>query len=262
MIGRKYAVLYTTALRDQTRYLTAFLGRNVFFVVILFTFYSLWRVVFADAPVVASFTMTQTLWYLTFTETIELCRVRLHGEVQAEVRDGSIAYGLIRPFSYVTAKVARAMGESTVKVVPFLGVGFVAAFLLAGPLPGYGRALPFGLPLIFGGLLLNSLWYLLFGLLAFWLEEVGPLTWVFQKLVFVLGGMFFPIDFFPDWMQGISRVLPFAYVAYWPALTMVKWSWVTFLRAAAGQAAYIAALAGVAAVVYRAAIRRVHANGG
>jgi ABC-2 type transport system permease protein len=241
---------------------SSFLGRNVFFVVILFIFFSLWRVIFADQGVVASFTMTQTLWYLTFTETIEMCRVRLHGEVQAEVRDGSIAYGLTRPFSYVTAKLWRAMGESTVKVASFLVVGFAAARVLAGPLPGYTRALPFGLLLIAGGLLLNSLWYLLFGLLAFWLEEVSPITWVFQKLVFVLGGMFFPIDFFPVWLQGVARELPFAYTAYWPALSMVKWSWETFLHAAAGQAAYIAILTLAVALLYRVAIRRVHANGG
>lgn len=229
---------------------------------VLFIFYSLWRVIFAGNPVVAGFSIAQTLWYLTFTETIELGKMRVHAEIQAEVRDGSIAYALLRPYSYVLAKIARAMGESTVKVVPILVVGSLVALAFTGPLPGYLTALPFGLLLILLGLLLNTLWLLLFGLLAFWIEEVSPFYWLFQKLVFVIGGMFFPIDFFPAWMQGISRALPFSFSAYWPALTMVKWSWGTFLHALAGQLGYIALLGLAAAGLFRIAKRKVHAHGG
>ena len=62
-------------------------------------------------------------------------------------------------------------------------------------------------------------------------EEVGPFVWIFQKLTLIIGGVFLPIDFFPVWMQGVARALPFAFTAYWPAVTMVKWSWGTFLHA-------------------------------
>jgi ABC-2 type transport system permease protein len=260
--ARKYGALYAVALRQQLRYLKAFLARNVFFVVVLFIFTSLWRVIFADKPLVAGLTIVQTLWYLTFTETVELCKARVHTEIQAEVRDGSIAYSLLRPYSYVLAKVARAMGESTARIAPIMVVGALAALAFTGPLPGYFRALPFGLVLIAGGLLLNTLWLLLFGLLAFWIEEVSPIYWIFQKLVFVIGGMFFPIDFFPGWMQGISRALPFAYSAYWPAMTMVRWSWATFLQGLVGQLGYIALLGLAAAALFRVAARKVQAHGG
>ena len=262
MTSRKYASIWYYSMRDQLRYLTSFAARNIFFVVILFIFYSLWRVVYAGKSVVAGLTITQTLWYLTFTETIELCKVRLHTEVQQEVRDGSIAYGLARPYSYVLFKISRAMGESVVKIVPIMAIGFVVATLFTGLLPGYLSALPFGLILILGGLVLNSLWLLLFGLLAFWTEEVSPFYWIFQKLVFVLGGMFFPIDFFPSWMQQVSRRLPFAFSAYWPARTMVAFDLQTFWSALRGQMIYIAGLGLAAALLFRLAVRRVHAHGG
>jgi ABC-2 type transport system permease protein len=35
-------------------------------------------------------------------------------------------------------------------------------------------------------------------LCAFVLEEVSPLDWMYQKLVFTIGGMFIPLDVFPD----------------------------------------------------------------
>jgi ABC-2 type transport system permease protein len=260
--GAKYAAVYACAVRDQLRYLASFAARNLFFVVVLFIFTALWRAVFAGRALVAGLSMVQTLWYLTFTETVELCKSRVHLEVQDEVRDGSIAYRLVRPCSYVLARTAGAMGEATARTLPILAVGFVAAGVLVGPLPGYLRALPFGLVLIAGGLLLNTLWLLVFGLLAFWVEEVSPFYWIYQKLVFVIGGMFFPIDFFPGWLRGIAAALPFAYAAYWPARIMVRFDFREFLAAAAGQAAYVAAMLAAASALFALARRRVHAHGG
>lgn len=258
----KYGLIYRCAVRDQLRYLASFAARNVFFVVVLFIFHSLWRAVFAGQPVVAGLSMVQTLWYLTFTETVELCKSRVHTEVSEEVKDGSIAYRLTRPCSYVLYRTATAMGEATVRTLPILAVGAATAAALVGPLPGYLRALPFGLVLIMGGLLLNTLWLLLFGLLAFWVEEVAPFYWIYQKLVFVLGGMFFPIDFFPEGLRRVAAHLPFAYAAYWPAVVMVRFAPREAARAAAGQALYIAGLLAAALALFAAARRRVHAHGG
>jgi ABC-2 type transport system permease protein len=258
----KYGAIYACAVRDQLRYLGAFAARNLFFVIVLFIFASLWRVVFADHGAVAGLTIVQTLWYLTFTETIELCKSRVHLQVQDEVKDGSIAYRLVRPCSYVLYCTAQAMGESTVKIMPILAVGFVTASVLVGPLPGYLGALPFALVLIAGGLLLNTLWLLAFGLLAFWVEEVAPFYWIYQKLVFVLGGMFFPIDFFPAWLRGVAEHLPFAYSAYWPAVVAVRFDSLVFLRAVAGQAAWIAVLLAATLALFGLVRRKVHAHGG
>lgn len=258
----KYIHVFIQAIRDQLVYVTSFLGRSVFFVVILFIFYSLWRVVFRDQPIIAGLSMVQTLWYLTFTETIELSKVRVYVQVQEEVKDGTIAYDLGRPYSYPVFIVARALGESIVRALPILAMGFAAAMLFVGPLPGYLRALPFGLVLMTGGLVLNTLWMLLFGLLAFWTEEVSPFYWIYQKLVFILGGMFFPIDFFPEWLAEVSKALPFAYSAYWPGYVMVDFGMDAFIRGLAGQLIYIAVMAAIVTAVYSIAIRRIHVQGG
>jgi ABC-2 type transport system permease protein len=33
--------------------------------------------------------------------------------------------------------------------------------------------------------------------------------WVWQKLGFVLGGLLFPLEFYPDWLRRIARFSPF-----------------------------------------------------
>ncbi len=249
-------------MRDQLQYIPAFLSRNLFFLIILFIFYSLWRVIYAGKPTIAGFTMAQTLWYLTITETIELARPRAFIQIQEEVKDGTIAYALLRPYSYPFFKIPRFVGESLVKVAPILIEGFIVAALVTGILPGYFRALPAGLVLIAGGIVINTLWYISIGLLAFWTEDVTAFAFITQKLVFILGGLFFPVDFFPPALAAVSKALPFAFVAYWPAKTVVDFSIETFLTALIGQIVYIAFFIALLAALFAAARRRVHVQGG
>ena len=77
LAARKYARIFSFAARDQAIYLPAFLVRNVFFVVIVFVFWSLWRAVYGARDLLGGLTLVQMLWYLTVTETIEaiqMCR--------------------------------------------------------------------------------------------------------------------------------------------------------------------------------------------
>ena len=260
--GNKYLSAFAIAVRSQLQYLPALVSRNVFFIFILFIFYSLWRVVFADRPVIAGFTMQQTLWYLTITETVELSKARAFAQIQTEVKDGSIAYSLLRPIGYPFFKIPGFIGESMVRAVPVLIEGFIIAALLAGLIPGYFRALPAGLLLIVGGIVLNTLWYTAIGLLAFWTEEVSPFYFIMQKLIFILGGLFFPVDFFPERLAAVSKILPFSFVAYWPAKIVVDFSFDLFLYAFFGQLIYIAIFAAIVVVLFESAKRRVHVQGG
>jgi len=259
---RKYFRILRYAARDQVAYLPAFLARNLFFVIILFIFSSLWKVIYAGQSLIAGFSVVQALWYLTFTETVELSKSRLLTRIQGEVKDGSLAVTMTRPYSYPLSHFFHAMGESMVRLLPILAVGFLFATLFVGPLPGYFKALPFGLILLLCGMALDTLWLLCIGLLAFWSEEVSPYYWIIQKLIFILGGLFIPIDMFPDWLSGIARTLPFAFSAYWPAYTMVSFSWRAFFTGLAGAACYIGALSAVAALLFGLGKRRVHAQGG
>lgn len=259
---RKYLKIFSCTVRDQFAYIPAYLIGNIFFIVILFVFFSLWTVIYKDQTLIAGLTITQTLWYLSFAEAIELSKARVYLQIQEEVKEGSIAYALGRPYSYVGFKVARSLGESLVKVIPILILGFIICSLFTGILPGYARVLPFGLVLIAGGVLLNILWGIIIGLLAFWTEEVTPFYWILQKLIFIGGGMFIPIDFFPEWIQGAAKVAPFAFSAYWPAITMVNFSLESFRITLMGQFFYISFLGCLAYVIFKSALKKLHVQGG
>lgn len=262
MRSMTYPLVLGTALRQRLYYIGAILVRNLFFLMVLFIFTSIWKVVYAQKVMVAGFTMVQVLWYLSFTEVVEMSKARLMIDIQEEVKEGTIAYNLLRPYNYISFYLFRGLGESLVTMVPMLVIGYIGSSLLVGPLPGYLTAIGPGLLLMLGGLIINLVLQIIIGLLAFWMEESFPVYLLIQKAMFILGGLFFPIDFFPAWLVAVAKNLPFAYVTYWPARVMVDFSWNDWLRTAAGQGIYLGAFLILAAVLLRAGMKRLESNGG
>jgi ABC-2 type transport system permease protein len=94
--------------------------------------------------------------------------------------------------------------------------GFLAALAFTGwmpPLAAFAAIAGFGLA---ASALLTAL-YLGIGLLAFWITDVSPVFWVWQKLLFVLGGLMLPIGLYPEWMQRVAALTPFPVILAGPA---------------------------------------------
>jgi ABC-2 type transport system permease protein len=98
-----------------------------------------------------------------------------------------------------------------------------------------------------------------FAAVSFWIRDARSTWFIYQKLVFVVGGMLLPLEVLPHTLATIAKVLPFMAMAYAPArlasghfepwLLLVQVGWITVL-------------AGVAAVVFRAGEQRLQVVGG
>ena len=55
------------------------------------------------------------------------------------------------------------------------------------------------------------------GLVSFWFLEVTSLIFVYNLLNFFLSGHMFPLDLLPVWASEFVSLLPFQYLAYYPA---------------------------------------------
>jgi ABC-2 type transport system permease protein len=236
------------------------LGRALFFAVILGVFTALWRAI-AEAGMPLKAAPWQLVWYLAATEWVFLSAPQLHIEMQEEIRRGDIACRLPRPVSYVGATFAYGVGTLAVRA-PVLGAtAFACAFFFTERVPSwlaFAYVVPFGL---YAALLVLAL-YLLIGLLAFWLVDVTPVYWVWQKLLFVLGGFMLPLELFPTWIQRVGAFTPFPAMIAGPAGFM--------LGASAGSAATLltrlSLWSGLVALIvialFQRGIRRLEVGGG
>ena len=236
------------------------LGRAFFFVLILGVFSAVWRAV-ADSGVSTARQPTELLWYLAVTEWVLMSAPSVHFQMEEDIRRGDVAYQIARPASWLGARLAHGLGALAVRAPVMLIVACAAAWSLAGP---PRRPVELVVAIAFGlvASAVMTLFHVGIGIAAFWLGDVAPAYWIWQKLLFVLGGLLLPLQFYPALFVRITRFTPFPTLLAGPAslatgeplmpagvlaLTLAIWALVGWV---------------IARAAFDRAVRRLHVNGG
>ena len=206
--ARKYIACFLVGLRQARAERAALIGRSLFLVIILVVFSRLWGVL-REEGMLAAGNAADLLWYLALTEWIALSVPMSWRPINEDVRSGDIAYRLARPIPYVAYRFADAVGRFVPHWLLSGVVAFLAAFLLAGSLPSDPRGLLIAVPLSFVAGCVLILFWLWIGLLAFWMQDANPAYFVFQKFLFILGGLILPLSIYPLWLQRLADWTPF-----------------------------------------------------
>jgi ABC-2 type transport system permease protein len=263
LAGKVLGILGITV-RARLAYLGEMVVRSLFLVVILFVFAQLWRATTASSDLKAStgFTLGQLIWYLVFTEAIAMSTGLRLGEVDQEVRSGDIAYRLARPLPYPMFHLGAALGERLLRFLVCLILGTVVAVAVVGPIHLAPASVAAALASAVVAFCVDWVWSFALALLAFWFEDTSGVQLLYRRAVMLLGGMLVPLDAYPHWLAVVARALPFKLVMYAPARLFVASTPAGLGRLLAAQLAFGAVGALAVAVVYRAGLRRVSAQGG
>jgi ABC-2 type transport system permease protein len=260
----RYWFILRTSARQQWIYRSEMVARGIQMVLFMGVFMALWTTAYgvSGRAELAGFSLVEMVWYLAMTETVTLSTSRIFFEIGEAVRAGDLAYTLARPTSYPFFQVANSLGSSAPRLVLNLlvasAVVAVGTRQLAGSIPGLASFLVLGIV----ALVLDALIAVLIGLAAFWIEEITPLFWIYSKLLFTVGGLFLPLEFFPRALREVVRWLPFQLITYAPARAFVKFDPAVVARALAGQVAYTVVFAGIVWAVWWRARRRLVVHGG
>ena len=260
---RKYWAIFQITLINSIAYPGELIGRSLLIVPFMWIFYQLWKVTFnaAGTETINGMTLYSTMWYLMMAETIELSRPRLANVISDNVKDGSIAYILNKPYDFILYQFSSSMGEVLFRSVMNAFFGSLVIWWMVGPPPSL-QGWAFAIPALFGTWIMNFCITCLIGLSAFLVEEVAPLLWIYQKFVFILGGFLIPLDFYPEWLQTIARALPFAYMIYGPSKLFVAPTTNLLVNILSLQIIWIIILTLVLIVSYRRGLAYLTVNGG
>ena len=260
---KKYLSIFQITLVNSLAYPGELIGRSLMILPFMWIFYQLWKVTFNAAGMdsINGMTLYSTMWYLMMAETIELSRPALARTISENVKDGSIAYLLNKPYSFLLYQFSNSMGETVFRALMNAVFGGMVVWWLVGPPPAPLGWL-FALITVFGALTLNFCITCLIGLSAFLVEDVSPYTWIYQKLVFILGGFLIPLSFYPDWLQVIAKTLPFAAMIYGPSQLFVAPSLELFANVLLMQFFWIAVLGSTLVFSYRRGVTYLTVNGG
>lgn len=231
-----------------------------FFGVILVVMSALWRAATASrGGSIHGYDLHALLWYVFAAQTAVLgVRPRTVEEVGDEIGSGAVAVAMLRPVSVVLLRMAIELGEAAARLLGAFVLGAVLTTLFTGGPPS-AAALALAAPAVLLGCACNIASQHAFGGIAFWLRDAKSTWFVYQKLVFLPGGMLIPLELLPHALATPCRWLPFAAMAYAPGRIA---SGHPDLALIGGQAAWLFALVGMAVVVFGAGQRRLELVGG
>jgi ABC-2 type transport system permease protein len=184
-------------------------------------------------------------------------------EIADRITSGDVIVDLQRPFDHQAWWAGVSYGKAAYYLI-FRGVPpFIAGALVFHlQLPSLGGAVAFivsvalAVGVAFG-------WRYLLQLTAFWLLDVrgaNQLGWLAAQF---LSGAFVPIVFFPDWLEGLARALPFASMMQYPVeVWLGRYEGLELLAVFGLQLGWALALVLAGRHVMSRAVRRVVVQGG
>jgi ABC-2 type transport system permease protein len=179
------------------------------------------------------------------------------------VRTGEIVSDLVRPLSLYGHELAERFGSAGYFLLARTPPIFLGGLLLYGIAPAARWELvllPLSLALAIG--ISSGLWFAAYSG-AFWREsansELAAVTFVSS----FLGGMFVPLDFYPEWLRVLADVLPFRGTLYTPvALVAGKLSGSALAFGLLHQMVWFALLALLGRALETRGLRRLAVQGG
>lgn len=258
------ATWFLVTLRTEARRVTAERGGLVvaviFYVVVVAVLAGLWRVAAAtNGGTIAGYSAVALTWYIATSEAaVVALNIRMIDDIGRAIGSGAVAVELLRPVPVLALRVAAELGRSLPRLAACVGTGVVVA-TVSGGAPPRPATLALAGPSLVLAVACNIVAQHAFAAIAFWIRDAGSAWFLYQKLVFIIGGMLIPLEALPGWLHALANALPFRAMAYAPA------------RLASGhfeprllveQAAWLGVLLVAAGAVFRAGERRLQVVGG
>jgi ABC-2 type transport system permease protein len=231
-----------------------------FYVIVVSVLSGLWRVAAnANGGHLAGYSAVAITWYIATTEcAVVSLNIRMIDDIGRDIGSGAVAVELLRPASVVAVRVATEVGRALPRLTALAATAVVVASLEGGA-PPRPLTLLLAYPSLVLAIAINICAQHTFAAAAFWLRDAGSTWLLYQKLVFILGGMLIPLEALPGWLHGAADALPWRAMAYVPArLASGHLEPVLLLE----QVGWLVAMGAVAAAVFSAGQRRLQVVGG
>ena len=225
---------------------------------------ALWTAVARDGPV-GGFTQEGfAAYYLAALVVRLMTGAWVIWEMNFEIRQGTLAFRLLRPLHPLVAWAAENVAAMPVRLAVSLPVALTALFLVGGEHVTHDPVQLAAFPVaILGAWLITYLAMAAVGTLAFHFESATSLFDVWLGLFGVFSGYLVPLELFPPWIGALARFLPFRYMLAFPVEMIVG---MTRRGAALGELGiqwlFVAGLALAARETWRLGLRRFAAFGG
>ena len=182
--------------------------------------YFVWWTVFQSQTQIFGYTEQAMLTYIVVSALVRAIILSSRVmDVGGQINEGNVVNFLIKPLDFIWFYFIRDLSDKALNI-SFVIFEIAAIIFLLQPNIMFQTDLLtlslFVLAVLLGIILYFALSFT-FGLLAFWLENIWGIYFLFFMLIEALGGALFPIDILPKTVANIVLLTPFPYLLYFPA---------------------------------------------
>ncbi len=228
-------------------------------------YYFLWKAIYGDADTLEGFTVAQITTYVAVSWMGRAFYFNnLDREISNDVRDGSLAVQMTRPYNYLIVKMMQGFGEGIFRFGLFMIPGMlVVSLLFPITFPSDPIRYVVFIVMLWFSFLINSQLNIMTGLFAFFVENNEGMMRMKRVLVDLLSGVVLPIAFFPSWAKPVLDWLPFPAITYLPSSVFTgRLNGADVWQALLVQVIWVAVLILPIMAMWRSARRRLFVQGG
>jgi ABC-2 type transport system permease protein len=268
----KYMAIFRVSLSERMTYRGDFLLATIFRFLPMVTTILLWQAIYEGSgqSEMAGFRYREMIAYLLLTHISRMfsSMPNLAGGIAREVREGTLKRYLLQPMDmigYLLAyRVAHKVAYIVASFIPYLLLFFVCQVGLGvfDRFPDPVTLAAYALSLILA-FLVGFFFEASVGMVGFWFLEVTSLLYIVMTLNFFISGQMLPLNLLPQPWFRVLTILPFQYMAYFPAvifLGKVKGTalWLHLI----GELVWAIIFMILARLLFRMGLRRYSAFGG
>ena len=261
---KKYLNIYKTTIISELQYIPNIILGFISFAVKIYIFYNLWDYLYSDSSnIIGGLTKIGMIWYVIMTEIIwyGTRNNTLTNQISDDIKTGSIAYTLNKPYSYIIYIIYKHFGEITIKFLLYLLFSIFVGIVFVGPIDFNLINLPLIIIIFLLSFVINAIIRIIISMLSFKIEDATPFHWLYDKIILILGTMF-PIEIFPLFLQPILKLSPIYVVTYGPAKLVVDFSYNSFFNILIAQIVYLIISTILLTIIYRKGVKKLNVNGG
>jgi ABC-2 type transport system permease protein len=269
----KYVSIFAVSLKERMTYRADFLLGTVLRFLPMVTTILLWKAIYDGSRQMSlgdkgtQYTYNEMIAYLLLTNISRMFSSMpgLAGGIAREIREGTMKRYLIQPIDMIGyLLVYRVAHKVTYIIMSFLPYALLF-FLCRGFFDGFPDAstmAAFALSLVLS-FLIGFFFEVSVGMVGFWFLEVTSLLFIVMTLNFFISGHMLPLDLLPQPWSGLLKVLPFQYMAYFPAVVFLgKVKGMTLVLYLLGELFWAIFFMVLARALYRLGLKRYSAFGG
>ncbi|MDP4197997.1 MAG: hypothetical protein Q8922_01040 [Bacteroidota bacterium] len=261
----KYLSVAKINVTERFHHLSNLAGRALVVIVRIWIFTTLYTVTYrtAHATTINGIDVAGVVWMLVFTQAFRQSGWPVVAAlVEADVKSGTLAYSINRPYSYQAFHFWSYVGRVLPNLLVNLGAAMIASLIFVGPLHLTIESALAGSLLLAMSYILDFFFSFAIGILAMWTEDTSAFQWIYFKGQLIFGGLILPLALFPGPLRSVAEWMPFPAMYYSASRLLVQFDLGLFEHYLLAQLLWMLIASGIAMTLFRRGIRKVEMNGG